>query len=76
MDNVISIKKIYNNLIIKHEVGDGLFISTKNSLIISIPNLCTIIRFLVMNNFLHYKVLEGILEEYNSFSGDLSKYDV
>jgi hypothetical protein len=39
VDDVISIKKIFNNLVIKQEVGKGMFISTKNSIIISIPNL-------------------------------------
>ena len=39
------------------------FISSSNSFVIGIPTLTTIINFLVQNNFMHYQILEGILEE-------------
>ena len=72
--NVVSIKKIFNNLVIKKEVGDGLFISSKNSIIISIPSLCALLKFMLLNKYISPKVLEGLLEEYNSFSGDIDNY--
>jgi hypothetical protein len=62
--------KQLNTLVIKNEDGRGLFISTVNSLIISIGNLATLLRFLVFNNFLSVKVLEGLIEEYYTFKGN------
>lgn len=77
MNNVVSISKIGNNLIIKKEEevegATEMFVSTKNSIIISISNLATLLRFLVLNNFVSHKVLEGILEEYHLFRGDYKK---
>lgn len=72
--NVVSIKKIFNNLIIKKEVGNGLFISSKNSIIISIPSLCSLLKFMLMYGYISPKILEGLLEEHNSFAGDLERY--
>ena len=74
-NSVLSIKKIANTLILKKEKGAGLFISSNNSIVITIPNLCTILRYLVLNNLLSYKTLEGILEEYHSFSGEMRSFD-
>lgn len=64
MRNVLSIKKISNNLILKQESGREFFISTPDSIIISIPKLSAIIKFLLVNNFISVKVLEGLVQEY------------
>lgn len=62
--NILSVKKIGNNLILKQEYGREFFISTTDSIIISVPKLSTILKFLLLNNFLSVKVLEGIIQEY------------
>jgi len=73
MDKItIKYIKPLNTLVIKNEIGRGLFITTTNSLMISIPNLATLLKFLVFNGFLNVKVLEGLMEEYYTSIG--SKY--
>ena len=52
-----------NVLVIKLTPGSRFFISTPNSLIISIPNLSSLIKYLVKGNFISIKVLEGIISE-------------
>lgn len=64
MSAVLSVKKIFNNLILRQESGQEFFISTSDSIIISIPKLSTLLKFLVLNNFMSIKVLEGIVQEY------------
>lgn len=54
-----------NTIVIK-QVGKHFFISTKDSVVIDIPGLAFIIKFLVMNDIVSYRVLEGILDEYYS----------
>lgn len=54
-----------NTLVIK-QVGMRFFISTRNSVIIDVPGLAFLIKFLVMNNFFSYRILEGIIEEYKN----------
>jgi hypothetical protein len=68
--------KPLNTLVIKNEGGRGLFTSTNNSIIISIPSLATLLKFLIFNGFLSVKVIEGILEEYYTFKGNLYYEDV
>lgn len=53
-----------NTLVIKQKFGQSFFVAASNSIVISVPTLAFIIKFLVMNNFISPKVLEGILEEY------------
>jgi hypothetical protein len=43
--------------------GRGFFISANNIILISIPDLAFIIKFLIQNNYMSRKVLEGILTE-------------
>jgi len=66
---ITSIKHM-NLVAIKQEEGKGFFISAQDAIVISIPNLAYILQFLVMNNYMSPKVLEGILEEYNSTERD------
>jgi len=70
MRNVLSVKKILNNLVFKQESGREYFITTSDSIIISIPKLATILKFLVLNNFMSIKVLEGIVGEYYMYKGE------
>lgn len=54
-----------NTLVIK-QVGKKFFISTVDSIVIDVPGLAFLIKFLVMNKIISHKVLEGILDEYRS----------
>lgn len=55
-----------NTLVIKQVGGRDFFISTDNSLIISVNHLSHLIKYLVFSGFISHKLLEGILEEYNA----------
>ena len=66
--NKLFISKIpnLNVLVIKQDMsesGQHYFISTKDSLIISIPSLASLVKFLIVNGFMSKKVLQGILSE-------------
>ena len=52
-----------NTLVIKQR-GKKFFISTQDSIVIDVVGLSFIIKFLVMNNIISHKILEGILDEY------------
>lgn len=62
---MINITKIphLNALVIKQEEDSRFFISTKDSIIISVPNLAALIKYLVKNGFMDKKILIGILSE-------------
>lgn len=61
----ISVAKIpnLNTLVIKQYDGRNFFISASDSIIISIPNLAFLIKFLVQNDYMSKRVIEGILSE-------------
>jgi len=54
-----------NTLVIRKS-GNDFFISTQNSIVIDIPGLAFLIKFLVMNDIISYRILEGIIDEYRS----------
>lgn len=54
-----------NTLVIKQK-GRKFFISTQDSVVIDVPGLSFLLKFLVMNNLFSYRILEGILDEYRS----------
>jgi hypothetical protein len=54
-----------NTIVLKQRNGN-FFVSTKDSFIIDIQGLSFLIKFLVHNNILSHRVLEGILDEYYS----------
>lgn len=58
-------------IVIKQEEGGNFFVSTKDSIIIDIFGLSSILKFLLFSKMISPKVLEGLLEEYNSVKGDL-----
>jgi len=68
----VTFLKELNTLVIKNEEGRGLFISTSDSLIISIPSLANLLRFLMFKGFISPKVLVGLLEEYNTFKSEIN----
>lgn len=63
--NKITVSKIPNLNVIVIKLGQGsrYFLSTKDSIIISIPNFTALIKYLVKTNCLSIKALEGIISE-------------
>lgn len=54
----------YLNTIVIKQVGGRFFVSTQDSVVIDVPGLSFLIKFLVMSDILSYRVLEGIVDEY------------
>lgn len=54
-----------NTIVIKQE-GKHFFVSTRDSIVIDVPGLAFIIKFLVMNDLISYRILEGIVDEYRA----------
>lgn len=52
-----------HTLILRQKGRPGFFVSSFNVIVIEIPMLSFLIKFLVQNGFLSKKVLEGILSE-------------
>ena len=64
----IIINKV-NDLIVMKENSpygspDVFFLGGEGTFIISIPNLASLLKFLLFKGFLNSKVLEGVLNEY------------
>jgi hypothetical protein len=59
-----------NTLVLRQKEGRDFFIAANDSIVISVDTFAYIISFLVENSYLSPKVLEGILEEFNSTKGD------
>jgi len=59
-----------STLVIKQLDGRDFFISTQDSIVISILSLAFILKFLVINNLMSPKVLEGIISEYYSLRNE------
>lgn len=55
-----------NTIVIRQDLGRGFFISSPSSIVIGIDTLAFILKFLIDNEYMSPKVLEGILEEYNT----------
>jgi hypothetical protein len=55
-----------NTVVMKQDEGSHFFIATSDSIVISIPMLSSILQYLVCNDIMSYKVLQGLLEEYHS----------
>lgn len=68
----LKVFKIPNmNIVVIKQTGGNFFVSTKDSIVIDIFGLSSILKFLLFSKMLSPKVLEGILEEYNSVKGEL-----
>jgi len=63
MIRIIKLKGL-NAISIQKDKDDKTFISTNDGIVIGIPTLSYLIRYLVVNEYMSPKVLEGILEEY------------
>ena len=62
-----------STLVIKQMDGRDFFISTQDSIIITTQSLAYLLKFLLENGFLSYRVLEGVLEDYHTDKG--AKFD-
>lgn len=60
--SILDIKHL-DTIVIRQYEGLDFFVGTKEAIIISIPVLVFIIKFLIINNIMSKKVLEGLLEE-------------
>lgn len=55
-----------DTLVIRKEKDSRFFITTSDSIVISRDALVMLLNFLVKNEYIHAKTLEGILEEVNT----------
>jgi hypothetical protein len=60
----VTVQKIQNlnTLVIKQQEG-RFFISTQDSIVISVPCFAYLLKFLIQNNYISKKIVEGILQE-------------
>ena len=58
-----------NTLVIKQE-GGRYFLAAEDSIVIDVPGLSYLIKFLLFSGYLSPRTLEGILEEYHSYAAD------
>jgi hypothetical protein len=54
------------NTIVLRQQNGHFFVATKDSFVIDVYGLSFIIKFLIMNNIISHRILEGILDEYYS----------
>jgi len=59
-----------NLLTIRQEKPGELFIADRNSIVIGLQSLSSLLLFLTKNGFISHRMLEGILEEYFTDKGD------
>ncbi len=62
----ISKLKGVNVIVIKRTQGNEFFITTPDSIIMGVSEFSTLLNYLVRSGILSHKILEGILEEFNS----------
>ena len=55
-----------NVIVIKRTQGDEFFMTSPDSIIIGLSEFATLLNYLVKSDIVSTKILEGILEEYNS----------
>ena len=58
-----------NVIVLKQSEGSEFFIASPDSVIITPSSFSNILKFLVLNKIIHYKIVEGILEEFYSMEG-------
>lgn len=63
----LKVFKIPNmNVIVIKQTGGKFFVSTNDSIVIDIFGLSSILKFLLFSGIISPRVIEGIMEEYNS----------
>jgi len=67
----LKVYKIPNmNIIVIKQTGGNFFVSTKDSILIDMFGLSSLLKFLLFSGMVSPKVFEGILEEYSSYRKD------
>lgn len=71
----LTISKIpnLNSFVLRQSDGSDFFISAPNNIILSTTSFAFILKFLVMNKYIDYQVLQGVLEDYFTDQGKESK---
>lgn len=59
-----------NTIVIKQSGDKRFFVSTQDSIVIDLFGLSSILKFLLFSGMMSKRVLEGILEEYDSVKGN------
>lgn len=62
-----------DTIVIKQTGGNAFFVSTQDSIVLHMFGLTSILKFLLFSRIMSPKVLEGLLEEYNSYVREISK---
>jgi hypothetical protein len=57
------------NIIVIKQLEGNFFVSTKDSIVIDIFGLSSLLKFLLFSGMISKRVLEGILEEFHSMRG-------
>jgi hypothetical protein len=58
-----------STLVLRQDMERSFFVASPTSIVIGISTLAFILKFLIDNDYISYKVLEGVLEEYHSNKG-------
>lgn len=58
-----------SDTVVIRKYDDVTFLTTSDSIVISVSLLVRIVNFLVRNNIISHKLIEGILEEFNTDGG-------
>lgn len=66
MTKTIGVTRLKDLIIIKKEKESEFFISSSDSFIISVPNLASLLKFMLDKSLLSPKVIQGVLDEYNN----------
>lgn len=59
-----------NTIVIKQSGDKKFFVATPDSIVIDIFGLSSILKFLLFSKMLSKRVLEGVLEEFDSIESD------
>ena len=71
MSTKLRIFKIpHMNTIVIKQSGGHYFVATKDSIVIDLFGLSSILKYLLVSEIMSPRVLEGVLEEYNSYAAD------
>jgi len=76
MEKKLTVKQfpnLNNLLVIKQENGPSIFLSTTDSVLITVHALASLLTFLLKEGMLSSKVLEAVLSDYYSFLEDTNE---
>ena len=71
MKQVLVFKLNSLNLLVIKKLNNSFFRTTDDSFIISPFNLSSLLKFMLVNNIISPKLIEGVLEEYYNVNNNL-----